>query len=58
MTRAVRALAGELATSRIALRRVGTPAEVAAAVAFLCSDDAAYVSGTVLAVDGGFTGGA
>ncbi|HYF09285.1 MAG TPA: SDR family oxidoreductase [Acetobacteraceae bacterium] len=37
------------------LRRYGTPEEVAGAAAFLCSDDAAYITGQVLAVDGGFT---
>jgi 3-oxoacyl-[acyl-carrier protein] reductase len=35
--------------------RTGTPDEVAAAVRFLCSDDAAYVNGSVLTVDGGMT---
>jgi NAD(P)-dependent dehydrogenase (short-subunit alcohol dehydrogenase family) len=33
-------------------RRVGRPEEVAACVSFLCSDDAAYVNGTTLTVDG------
>jgi len=36
-------------------RRAGTPEEVAACVRFLASDDAAYVTGTTLTVDGGMT---
>ena len=43
--------------SQIALGRLGTPAEVASVVAFLASDRAAYVTGTVLPVDGGLTRG-
>jgi NAD(P)-dependent dehydrogenase (short-subunit alcohol dehydrogenase family) len=36
-------------------RRIGEPAEVAKLVAFLCSSDAAYINGAVIAVDGGAT---
>ncbi|MGH6924622.1 MAG: SDR family oxidoreductase, partial [Propylenella sp.] len=37
------------------LRRTGDPSEVAAAVLFLCSDEASFITGTDIAVDGGYT---
>jgi 3-oxoacyl-[acyl-carrier protein] reductase len=41
------------AVKQIPLRRVGTPDDVASAVAFLASDDASYITGHVLSVNGG-----
>lgn len=43
----------ERALAQVSLGRLGTPEDVAAAVAFLASDDAAYITGQVLSVDGG-----
>ena len=40
---------------RIPLLRVGTPQDIASTVAFLASDDASYITGQVLYVDGGIT---
>ncbi len=54
MSRAVRELAGDQINSRILLRRVGQPQEVAHAVWFLSSRYADYITGQVLHVDGGF----
>ncbi|MGI6192686.1 MAG: elongation factor P 5-aminopentanone reductase [Christensenellales bacterium] len=39
-----------------ALGRIGTPAEVARAIHFLASEDASFITGQILGVDGGFTG--
>jgi 3-oxoacyl-[acyl-carrier protein] reductase len=39
--------------ARIPLKRLGTPEDVAAAVGFLASDEASYITGHVLAVNGG-----
>ncbi|KAG1229639.1 hypothetical protein G6F62_014898 [Rhizopus arrhizus] len=41
---------------QVPMGRMGTPWEVAKAVAFLASDDASYITGTELLVDGGLTG--
>jgi 3-oxoacyl-[acyl-carrier protein] reductase len=53
MTRAVAPAAQHQWETRIPLGRLGTPDEVAAAVVFLASDEAAYITGHVLAVNGG-----
>jgi 3-oxoacyl-[acyl-carrier protein] reductase len=37
----------------VPLGRLGTPREVAHAVLFLASDEAAYITGTTIVVDGG-----
>jgi 3-oxoacyl-[acyl-carrier protein] reductase len=42
-----------LAAERTPLRRIGQPIEIANAIAFLCSDDASFVTGQVLYVKGG-----
>jgi NAD(P)-dependent dehydrogenase (short-subunit alcohol dehydrogenase family) len=41
--------------ARQPLGRLGTPEEIAAAVAYLVSDEAAFVTGTTLVIDGGLT---
>lgn len=45
----------EAALGSIALKRFGEPVDVANAVAFLASDAARYITGQVIAVDGGMT---
>jgi NAD(P)-dependent dehydrogenase (short-subunit alcohol dehydrogenase family) len=41
-------------SNSVPLGRFGTPVEIAKAVVFLASDDASYITGTELFVDGGF----
>ncbi|TSC81944.1 MAG: hypothetical protein G01um101420_727 [Parcubacteria group bacterium Gr01-1014_20] len=41
-------------TDKIALRRWGQPEEVAKAVLFLCSEDASFITGSTLVIDGGY----
>ena len=55
MTDAMPAAAREAVTGLIALGRLGAAADIAAAIAFLASDDASYITGQVLVVDGGMT---
>jgi len=53
MTRALTESAQSAWADRVPLGRAGTPDDVAAAVCFLASDEAAYITGHVLAVNGG-----
>ena len=53
MTAALSAEQRAALAERIPLARLGTPADVANAVAFLASEQAAYITGQVLVVDGG-----
>ena len=54
MSRRVRELAGDQVNSKILLRRIGQPGDIANAVWFLASNYADYITGQILHVDGGF----
>lgn len=45
----------EFGASKVPMRRVGTPADIAPAYVFLASDESAYITGAELAIDGGVT---
>ena len=55
MTAALTETAKNAALGSIPMGRMGTPEDVARAVAFLASEEAAYITGQVLAVDGGMS---
>ena len=57
MTAAIPERVRHLALEGTPLRRAGRPEEVAAATLFLASEDASYITGIVLAIDGGRTTG-
>jgi meso-butanediol dehydrogenase/(S,S)-butanediol dehydrogenase/diacetyl reductase len=51
------ALFKEFIEQNVPMRRIGTGDEVAALVAFLCSDQARYINGAIIPIDGGLTAG-
>ena len=55
MTKAMGEKAIEAVRGRIAMKEFGEPQDVANAVRFLASDEARYITGQVLAIDGGMS---
>lgn len=55
MFRSMDAAARQRLTAQIPLGRVGEPEEVARAIRFLATDESSYITGQILAIDGGIT---
>ena len=55
MSQVVRGIAGDQIKKVIPLKRIGQPEEIANMVAFLASDEASYLTGQVIRVDGGLS---
>jgi 3-oxoacyl-[acyl-carrier protein] reductase len=55
MTDEIIEVRGERLLTEIPMKRYGQPSEVASVIRFLCSDDASYVNGQTITVDGGIT---
>jgi NAD(P)-dependent dehydrogenase (short-subunit alcohol dehydrogenase family) len=46
--------AREYIKSNTAVGRIGMPNDISGTIAFLCSDDASFISGAVIPIDGGY----
>jgi len=55
MTKSLNEKQRELLSQNIPMKRMGKPEDIARVVGFLCSPDADYITGQVIAVDGGMT---